>query len=53
MDQGADPTIGEPSALDATKIFRQEKFEEMFVEVSWLGMEVGILLAVEDAYRSQ
>jgi hypothetical protein len=32
MDQGADPTIGEPSALDATKIFRQEKFEGMFVE---------------------
>jgi len=32
MDQGADPTIGEPSALDATKIFSQEKFQVMFVE---------------------
>jgi hypothetical protein len=31
-EQGADPTIGEPSALDATKVFRQEKFEGMFVE---------------------
>ena len=30
--QGADPTIGEPSALDATKIFRQERFEGMFKE---------------------
>jgi len=30
--QGADPTIGEPSALDATKVFRQERFEGMFRE---------------------
>ncbi len=30
--QGADPTIGEPSALDATKVFRQERFEGMFKE---------------------
>lgn len=28
--QGADPTIGEPSALDATKVFKQERFEGMF-----------------------
>jgi hypothetical protein len=30
--QGADPTIGEPSALDATKVFRQERFEGLFNE---------------------
>ncbi|ERF75971.1 hypothetical protein EPUS_01337 [Endocarpon pusillum Z07020] len=32
LEGGADPTIGEPSALDATKIFRQERFEGMFKE---------------------
>jgi hypothetical protein len=32
MYQGANPTIGEPSALDATKIFSQDKFEGMFLE---------------------
>ncbi|KIW20744.1 hypothetical protein PV08_01322 [Exophiala spinifera] len=29
---GADPELGEPSALDATKIFRQEEYEGMFRE---------------------
>ncbi|KAF7514074.1 hypothetical protein GJ744_004399 [Endocarpon pusillum] len=32
LEGGADPTIGEPSALEATKIFRQERFEGMFKE---------------------
>lgn len=27
---GADPEVGEPSALDACKIFKQEEFESMF-----------------------
>jgi len=29
---GADPLVGEPSAMDATKVFKQEEFEGMFKE---------------------
>lgn len=29
---GADPEMGEPSALDACRIFKQEEFESMFKE---------------------
>ncbi len=29
---GADPELGEPSALEACKIFKQEEFESMFRE---------------------
>ena len=27
--KGADPTVGEPSALQATEVFRQDRFREM------------------------
>ena len=30
--QGADPLLGRPTALDATRIFRQERYEAMFLE---------------------
>ena len=29
---GADPELGEPSALAACKVFKQEEFEKMFLE---------------------
>jgi len=32
LDAGADPEVGEPSALEATKVFRQEEYESMFRE---------------------
>jgi len=32
LEAGADPELGEPSALDATKVFRQEEYEGMFRE---------------------
>jgi len=32
LDAGADPEIGQPTALDATRVFRQEVFEEKFKE---------------------
>jgi len=30
LDAGADPEIGRPSALDSTKVFRQEEYEGLF-----------------------
>ncbi|KAK5090490.1 hypothetical protein LTR05_000662 [Lithohypha guttulata] len=32
LEGGADPRIGEPSALEACKVFKQEEFEAMFLE---------------------
>ncbi|KAJ9650199.1 hypothetical protein H2198_010485 [Neophaeococcomyces mojaviensis] len=32
LEGGADPELGEPSAIDACRIFKQEQFEEMFVK---------------------
>jgi ankyrin repeat protein len=32
LEGGADPLIGEPSALDACKVFKQEEFEGLFRE---------------------
>jgi len=32
LEGGADPELGEPSALAACKVFRQEEFESMFME---------------------
>ncbi|KAJ9605128.1 hypothetical protein H2200_010518 [Cladophialophora chaetospira] len=32
LDAGADPEIGQPTALDATRVFRQEAFGEKFKE---------------------
>ncbi|KIV78297.1 hypothetical protein PV11_10026 [Exophiala sideris] len=32
LEGGADPEVGEPSALAATKVFRQEEYESMFLE---------------------
>jgi len=32
LDAGADPEIGQPTALDATRVFRQEAYEEKFKE---------------------
>ncbi|KAI1621406.1 ankyrin repeat-containing domain protein [Exophiala viscosa] len=32
LENGADPEVGEPSALEATKVFRQEEYESMFRE---------------------
>ena len=32
LDGGADPELGEPSALAACKVFKQEEFEAMFRE---------------------
>ena len=32
LSHGADPDLGEPSAIQACQIFRQEEFEAMFKE---------------------
>lgn len=32
LEGGADPELGEPSAIDACRVFKQEEFEGMFRE---------------------
>jgi ankyrin repeat protein len=32
LEAGADPDIGQPSALEATKVFKQEEYEKKFNE---------------------
>lgn len=32
LDGGADPELGEPSAIEACRVFKQEEFEGMFQE---------------------
>jgi len=32
LEAGADPEIGQPTALDATRVFRQEAYEQKFKE---------------------
>lgn len=32
LEAGADPELGEPTALDATRVFKQEEYEAMFRE---------------------
>ena len=32
LEGGADPEVGQPSALEACRVFKQEEFEGMFVE---------------------